>query len=94
MKYHNFDDNAINKNKTWVVYSKDNCPHCTRALSMLNNRKLPIIEWKLDEDFTIEYFLSIVPAGVRTFPQIYIGKTYVGGADQLVTYLSEMEDND
>ena len=67
-----------------LLYTMGHCPYCKRAKALL--RKKGITEWE-------EYDLEIVPekrgemiaksSGRRTVPQIFIGDTHVGGADDL-----------
>lgn len=67
-----------------LLYTMGHCPYCTRAKALL--REKGITEWE-------EYDLEVVPekrgemlvkaGGRRTVPQIFIGDTHVGGADDL-----------
>ena len=67
-----------------LLYTMGHCRYCKRAKALL--RKKGVTEW-------IEYDLETVPekrgemlekaAGRRTVPQIFIGDTHVGGADDL-----------
>lgn len=73
------------------IYSKDNCPHCRRAVALLTQRNISFEELKLDEDYNREELLEMFPQA-KTFPQIVIidsndEKTHVGGADQLQAFL-------
>ncbi len=74
------------------IYSKDNCPHCRRAVSYLINGNHSFDELKLDEDFTREELFELFPQA-KTFPQIQLidsndEKSYIGGADQLQQFLA------
>ena len=67
-----------------LLYTMDHCPYCKRAKALLLEKG--ITDWE-------EYDLEIVPEkrgemikrsnGRRTVPQIFIGDTHVGGADDL-----------
>ena len=70
------------------IWGKPACPFCERAKALCENRNLKYVYKQLDVDFTREEILETFP-GARTFPQIIVGGTKIGGYDQLGTYLEE-----
>ena len=72
------------------MYTMGHSPYCARAKKLLSSKGVQ--SWK-------EYDLEIVPekraemlirsGGRRTVPQIFIGETHVGGADDLLALDSE-----
>lgn len=72
------------------IYSKENCPYCTRAVFILQTRNLQFEELKLGNDFSREEILAKFPSA-KTFPQIQLvtedGEQYIGGYNELVNYL-------
>jgi glutaredoxin 3 len=61
-----------------TVYSKDNCPFCTRAKALLESKGVEFEEVRVDLDPEAKQF--IVDAGHRSVPQIYLnGKIFVEG---------------
>lgn len=71
----------------WII-TKPDCPHCDRAKAMLEERG------KVYQAFSYETHPMLVKvmgvAGMKTVPQIWHDKTYIGGADDLEKYLSYM----
>ncbi|WP_144631855.1 glutaredoxin 3 [Bordetella genomosp. 13] len=66
-----------------VMYSKDYCPYCARAKSLLEQRGVTDLEIiRIDQD-PAQRDAMIARTGRRTVPQIYIGDTHVGGCDDL-----------
>ncbi|ARP96865.1 glutaredoxin 3 [Bordetella genomosp. 13] len=66
-----------------VMYSKDYCPYCARALALLKQRGVTDPEIiRIDQD-PAQREAMIARTGRRTVPQIYIGDTHVGGCDDL-----------
>ena len=66
-----------------VMYTKTNCPYCTMAEKLLAARGVKDIEKILidgNDDLRDE---MIGRTGLRTVPQIFIGKTHVSGFDKL-----------
>ncbi|MEM7458297.1 MAG: glutaredoxin 3 [Pseudomonadota bacterium] len=67
-----------------LLYTMGHCPYCKRAKALLRDKG--ITQWE-------EYDLEVTPekrdemiaksGGGRTVPQIFIGNTHVGGADDL-----------
>jgi glutaredoxin len=64
------------------MYSKDECPWCERAKSLLKLHNVSFDEIKIGRDITREKFLELIP-NVRTVPQIFVGETRIGGFDDL-----------
>jgi glutaredoxin 3 len=61
-----------------VVYSKDHCPFCDRAKSLLKLKGIAFEEIRIDLDPQAREF--IVSQGHRTVPQIYRnGELFVEG---------------
>jgi glutaredoxin 3 len=74
-----------------VMYSKDNCPFCDRALDALNDAELVVRVFKLGQDFERDELFALVEQRtgqvVETVPQIFIEGQYIGGYDDLVRHL-------
>lgn len=83
-----------------VIYTKDNCPYCTKAKILMTNRGITYDERlvgingpddrQLKENqtwSTREQLLEAAP-NARTFPQIWIDNAHIGGCDDLELYLS------
>jgi glutaredoxin 3 len=65
-----------------VIYSKDNCAYCVWAKQLLDNKKVPYQEIRVDldpEKLTEMMNLS----HRRTTPQIFIDDKSIGGFDDL-----------
>ena len=69
--------------KPVTVYTKPLCPYCFRALSLLKKKGADITEISaaFDKEKREEMFAR--SNGKRTYPQIFIGDTHVGGSDDL-----------
>ena len=65
-----------------IVWSKNNCPHCVEAKSMLAMRGIEVEERNVEKGWTKEQLLESVP-NARTVPQIFIDGEYIGGVDKL-----------
>lgn len=64
-----------------TVYSKNNCPYCVQAKSLLELKGVAFEEIKIDEDSEAREF--VLGEGHRTVPQIYQdGKLLVEGGFQ------------
>lgn len=69
--------------KKVIVYTRAFCPFCTRALSLLKRKGADVEE--IDATFSPAAKAEMIEkaGGMRTFPQIFIGETHVGGCDEL-----------
>lgn len=54
-----------------LIYSKNHCPQCDKAKSLLNQKNIKYEEIKIDEDTNARQFL--INAGHKSVPQIYKG---------------------
>ena len=70
------------------IWGKPACPHCEAAKRTCEKYGLKYVYKQLDVDFTRDEVLETFP-GARTFPQIIVGGTKIGGYDKLTTYLEE-----
>jgi glutaredoxin 3 len=67
---------------TALVWSRDNCPYCDQAKSLLTQKGIAFEERKIGQGWTREQLLESVPTA-RTVPQIYLNGEYVGGYTEL-----------
>lgn len=73
---------------TIEIWGKDNCPSCTKAKALVEQRDLQYVYKKMGVDFTREEVFEEFPEA-RTFPQIKVNGTPIGGYDSLLTYIEE-----
>lgn len=71
---------------TAVVWSKDNCPYCDQAKSLLKQKGIEIEERKIGHGYTREDLLEAVP-NARTVPQIFLDGNLIGGFTELKKHL-------
>ena len=70
-----------------IIYTKDNCPYCVRAKTLLNAKNKQYQEMKIGEDLTREDFISLFP-NVKTVPHIIINGDEIGGFDKLTEWFT------
>ena len=63
-----------------TVYSKNDCPYCVRAKSLLESRGVEYKEINIEEDSDSRQFL--LDQGLRSVPQIFNGTTLIQGGYQ------------
>jgi glutaredoxin-related protein len=73
---------------TAIVWSKDQCPFCDQAKSLLTSRGIQYEERNVSRDWTKEQLLEAVP-NARAVPQIFLNGEYVGGFTELRKKLTE-----
>jgi glutaredoxin len=69
-----------------VVWSKDACPFCVQAKSLLTARGIEFEERNISQDWTREQLLEAVP-NARTLPQIFLDDQHIGGFTDLRSHL-------
>lgn len=65
-----------------VVYSAQNCPYCTRAKLLLNQKKVAYEEIRVDLDDAKREEM-IKRSGRTSVPQIFINDKHIGGFDDM-----------
>lgn len=74
----------------FTVYSKDNCPYCTKIKDVLRLTNQSFVEYKLNKDFTkYEFYEKFGNNG--TFPQVLCGDVKLGGCTDTIKYLKEQK---
>lgn len=70
-----------------VVWSKDNCPYCEQAKSLLKLKGIQYEERNINSgNWTKEQLLEAVPSA-KSVPQIFLDEEHVGGYQELVRRL-------
>jgi glutaredoxin 3 len=65
-----------------IVWSKDACPFCVQAKSLLEMKGIEYEERNVQHEWTKEQLLEAVPTA-RTLPQIFLDDNYIGGFTEL-----------
>ena len=65
-----------------TVYTRNGCPYCTAALSLLSKKGANVTEYNasIDPAYRAEMMQK---SGRTTFPQVFIGATHAGGCDDI-----------
>lgn len=66
-----------------IVYTRPLCPFCVRALGLLERKGARVREISAAFDPSARAAMIEKSGGRRTYPQIFIGETHVGGSDDL-----------
>lgn len=67
-----------------TIYTKPMCPYCFRALALLKKKGATVTEISAAFDKAKREEMLAKSNGKRTYPQIFIGETHVGGCDDLI----------
>ena len=67
-----------------TVYSSDWCPFCANAKRLLDHKGVQYSEINVDNQPNKRAHMTEL-SGRTSVPQIFIGKTHVGGCDELYT---------
>ena len=71
-----------------IVYSKQDCVFCSKAIELLRKKQIEFMELKLNHDFDRDELLIRFP-DARTFPIITIDNEFIGGYTDLLCYVEE-----
>ena len=75
-----------------TVYSKNNCPFCTKAKALFEIKGIKYTEINIEQD--ADSRKRIIDAGLRTVPQIYINEELLpGGYNGLASQTTEFFNN-
>ncbi|CAI8340000.1 MAG: glutaredoxin 3 [Henriciella sp.] len=67
-----------------TVYTRQFCPFCTRALDLLKTKDVEVTEIDAGMDAAKKKEMVERSGGARTFPQIFLGDTHIGGCDDMM----------
>ncbi len=65
------------------IYTWQYCPFCIKAKTLLNQKNIKFIEYKIDGDEDARDKMSSRADGRRSLPQIFINDEGIGGCDDL-----------
>ena len=65
------------------IYTRPGCGYCSAARSLLSRKKAPYTEFSTSANPAYRDEMYARAGEGVTFPQIFIGKTHVGGCDEL-----------
>ena len=66
-----------------LIYTTAQCPYCKAAKTLLARKGVAFTEVDVERDPGAAKAMVARSGGRRTVPQIFIGSTHVGGADEL-----------
>lgn len=66
-----------------TIYTKPMCPYCIRAAELLRKKGVEFQDISAAYDPDRRNEMLARSNGKRTYPQIFIGETHVGGCDDL-----------
>jgi len=70
-----------------LIYSTATCPYCVLAKRLLDEKKIPYTEIRVDlDDSERDKMISLT--GRRTVPQVFIDDKHIGGYDDLYAYFN------
>jgi len=72
-----------------IVWSKDSCPYCEQAKSLLKSKGIDYEERNVSKEWTKEQLLEAVPAA-RTLPQIFLDDNLIGGFTDLKKHFEKV----
>ena len=74
-----------------TMYSKDYCPYCKAAKSLLREKGLPFNEIEVGNNpELLAHMIDI--SGRHTVPQIFFGEEHIGGYTELADYFSNLSE--
>ena len=71
-----------------VVYTKSDCPSCTKAKTLLAVKGKTYTEVNVGQDIIREEFMNLFP-NVKSVPFIIIDGVQLGGYDKLTEYFND-----
>ena len=65
-----------------IIYTRDGCPYCVRAKSLLDSKGAGYREINASKDPAIRQEM-IERSGRNTFPQVFVNGQHLGGCDDI-----------
>ncbi len=67
-----------------TIYTRQFCPYCSRAVALLRKKGVNFEEIDAGNDPDQKAVMIQKSGGGRTFPQIFVGATHIGGCDDMM----------
>lgn len=67
-----------------TIYTRMFCPYCTRAVSLLKSKGVELNEIDAGMDVKLREEMIQRSKGGKTYPQIFVGDTHIGGCDDMM----------
>ncbi len=67
-----------------TLYTKEYCPYCRAAKSLLINKGISFDDIEISSDENLKIEMIKKSNGGHTVPQIFIGEKHIGGATDLM----------
>jgi glutaredoxin len=80
-----------------VIHTKSGCPYCDKAKLFFEENKIPYQEEHYDtnnDDYQQKRDLLLGKTHHKTFPQIFVGDTFIGGYTELMNAFSTLRLHD
>jgi glutaredoxin-like protein len=74
-----------------TVFSRAGCPYCVRAKGLLHDSGIQFEELVLNRDFSESTLRAV--SGKSSVPQVFINGEYIGGSEDLESYLAGQAKN-
>ncbi|GGK65412.1 glutaredoxin 3 [Amphritea balenae] len=71
------------------IYTKDYCPYCKAAKTLLNQLGWSYTEYEISSDFRKREEM-VRRSGRRTVPQLFIADEHIGGYDDFSAYIRHL----
>lgn len=65
-----------------IIYTRDGCPYCTRAVSLLASKGAAFKEFNASRDPAYRQEM-MQRSGRNTFPQVFVNGQHLGGCDDI-----------
>lgn len=81
------------KDNTFIIYGRDNCPHCVRAKEFAKAQQLNFMYLTLDKNYTKEELVAkCAPIVPQSVPRIFMengdgSEKYIGTADDFIDFV-------
>ncbi len=72
-----------------TLFTRAGCPHCARAKKLLQQHGMSYEEIELNSEISSRSLRAV--SGSDTVPQVYIGGTHIGGADELENWFKQKD---
>ncbi|MEI4484492.1 MULTISPECIES: glutaredoxin 3 [Phyllobacterium] len=72
-----------------TIYTRNGCGFCTAAVGLLEKKGVAFVEHNATVEPNARQEMLARANGRTTFPQVFIGKTHVGGCDDLYALESQ-----
>jgi len=87
-------DYLLPSKTNYTVYTKKNCPYCSKVKDLLQNENVWVIEcdgYLTNRDHFLNFIFQLTQKNYKTFPMVFHEGQFIGGYTETLQYYTKKQ---